>query len=169
MKKKYGKSDKVNKIKDLLSLNEPPASKKEALEKNKNAVLSSLLSLGATHAIVLYNGSGDSGQVEEIRVYSGKNELTLKSSDKVRFYEGSTSFDPSVDKKDPWKTSFKKIELSLEAALSQIAEDLLDYNGIDWYNNDGGYGEVEINLKKNKLKLKHNQRIMSENYEEHEV
>lgn len=168
MSKGIKNQDKVKKIKDLLVIEDIPKTSKEAIEKNKDSVLRSLLSIGATRAVVTYNGSGDSGQVEEIRLFSGKKELVLKSDDRVKLYRGTTLFNPA-DKFDPWKTSFERIELSLDEALQQIAEDLLDYNGIDWYNDDGGYGEVEIDIKKQKLKLKHNQRVMSENYEEHEV
>jgi hypothetical protein len=41
-------------------------------------------------------------------------------------------------------------------------------NGYDWYNNEGGYGYLVVNLKENKYTLHFNQRIESTEYHEEE-
>lgn len=157
------KKSNVEEIEKILKIERQPKNREEAIVINKSIVINKLIELGATVAEIDYNGSGDSGQVEEIRVLKNKKEVSLKDQH-VSYYERQDQFNGSG-----WNSSFTKKTVSLEEALEKIAEDLLDYNGIDWYNNDGGYGIVRVDLKDQKLKLEHNQRIMSEQYEEHEL
>lgn len=170
MKKSKKKENKVEKIKDLLSLNDPPQTEKDAILKNKKTLLTSLIELGATHAVIDYNGSGDSGQVDLVRVFCGAKEINVEKTKKIDFYKSETSYNPAASKgKDPWVVKIQKVEVYLSEALELIAEELLSYNDIDWYNNDGGYGAVKIDLKKEAITLEHNQRVMSTEYEEYKI
>ena len=62
------------------------------------------------------------------------------------------------------KSKPEKIETQtkpLDLALKSMAEEFLNYNNIDWYNNDGGFGYVEFSVDEELLKLRHNERVMS--------
>ena len=106
-----------------------------------------LMGLGATHASVPYDGQGDSGAFDEVIVYDGVGGTINIRDVKVRT--------PHED------------DHTLKDALTSMANDCLDSNNIDWYNNDGGFGEYLIDLRTVPFTftLKHNHRITSVEYE----
>jgi hypothetical protein len=83
----------------------------------KTATLfAALKDAGVTSVEIRYDGGGDSGQVEDVEFY-GPNGYTTEPSDK---FEGD-----------------------LQDLAYHILEQHYDY---DWYNNDGGYGTITIEL-----------------------
>jgi hypothetical protein len=108
-----------------------------------------LMGLGATKAHVEYDGSGDSGAIQGIGAVDAMGANINIDGVEVRTYGGGTS--PLAD------------------ALEGLADDCLNSNNIDWYNNDGGFGEYEIDLTVSPFTftLKHNVRITDTNYEEY--
>ena len=95
----------------------------------ENEITSLLLKLadtGITGIKVHYDGSGDSGCIEEIQGYKIPN-LTLDSLEDISM----------------WSTQEEQVSLknnsSLEDFLYTILEDVED-----WYNNEGGYGYISI-------------------------
>ena len=85
-------------------------------ELNVKGMFIALEQLGVDHIDIAYSGGGDSGAIDE-----------------VKFYD-----------KD-------KDEIELDPNMEQIANDfgyhiLNNYYDVDWYNNDGGYGTIEINI-----------------------
>ena len=84
----------------------------------KTATLfAALKDAGVTNVNIRYDGGGDSGQVEDVE-YEGTNLDHTSLSDK---FEGD---------------------------LQDLATHILEqhYNW-DWYNNDGGYGDIRIDLE----------------------
>ena len=61
-----------------------------------------------------------------------------------------------------------KLPEDVEKAIAEAAEKHLEEHGIDWYNNDGGFGEFIIDVDKGTRTLKHNTRISDTEYEEHD-
>jgi hypothetical protein len=85
-------------------------------ELNVKGMFIALEQLGVDHIDIDYSGGGDSGAIDE-----------------VKFYD-----------KD-------KDEIKLDPNMEQIANDfgyhiLNNYYDVDWYNNDGGYGTIDINI-----------------------
>jgi len=84
----------------------------------KTATLfAALKDAGVTSVNIRYDGAGDSGQVEDVE-FEGTNEDNTALNDK---FEGD---------------------------LQDLATHILEqhYNW-DWYNNDGGYGDIRIDLE----------------------
>jgi hypothetical protein len=84
----------------------------------KTATLfAALKDAGVTNVNIRYDGGGDSGQVEDVE-YDGTNLDHTSLNDK---FEGD-----------------------LQDLATHILEQHYDY---DWYNNDGGYGDIRIDLE----------------------
>jgi hypothetical protein len=84
----------------------------------KTATLfAALKDAGVTSVNIRYDGGGDSGQVEDVE-YDGTNLDHTSLNDK---FEGD-----------------------LQDLATHILEQHYDY---DWYNNDGGYGDIRIDLE----------------------
>ena len=84
----------------------------------KTATLfAALKDAGVTNVNIRYDGGGDSGQVEDVE------------------YEGTNLDHTSLNDK-------------FEGDLQDLATHILEqhYNW-DWYNNDGGYGDIRIDLE----------------------
>jgi hypothetical protein len=75
---------------------------------------------GVTKIIVSYEGSGDSGSIDGIIYYKGEDSFNHLNID---------------------------ISEDMDYELQNLCYPMLD-NIEDWYNNDGGYGTVTIDLDK---------------------
>jgi len=81
------------------------------------AFVSSLKNLGITELVAEYDGSGDSGSIETIYCEDEDGNIISIESE---------------------------VESKVEEMLYEVLSDNYDY---DWYNNDGGYGTVRINIE----------------------
>jgi hypothetical protein len=86
-------------------------------ELEEAAFVSSLKNMGITELVGEYNGSGDSGSIETIYCEDEDGNIISIESD---------------------------VESKVEEMLYEVLSDNYDY---DWYNNDGGYGTVRINIE----------------------
>lgn len=84
-----------------------------------------------------FDGSGDSGSIDDVSVYQGTtifpNETKLLS-----WEAGGRAYD-SVKKEWVYDTP-TFVEMELKELLEQIVYSSLEKSGVDWYNNDGGFG-----------------------------
>ncbi len=79
--------------------------------------------------IISYEGSGDSGCVEDCRYFNDDDEFNLND------LSISNDFHESIK------------DLASESLLDKIE---------DWWNNDGGYGDLVIDLKDNSYTIENN-------------
>ena len=86
-------------------------------ELEEAAFVSSLKNMGITELVAEYDGSGDSGSIEN--VYCEDDDSNTIDVDDV-------------------------ILSKVEEMLYEVLSDNYDY---DWYSNDGGYGTVRINIE----------------------
>lgn len=112
------------------------------------ALIPQLKELKVAEIVVHYDGSGDSGQVEDVTCYSTIGH----------------EYDFGEVKPDE-----VKIEEPLKESFDEIACDVLTGLDIDWYNNAGGFGDVVFDVATGKATVKHNTRFEDSTYEEHEV
>jgi hypothetical protein len=91
--------------------------------------------LGVTKIEIPFDGSGDSGSIEEhdIKILDAKgNEVTIHSDDDTNY----------------------------ESVLSDFGYGYLEaFYAYDWYNNDGGYGTINIDIKAKTINVIGYQRI----------
>ena len=157
--------DKPYKV-DMKSIMEQMAAdrKKRATsaELNKDALVRAVKPLGLTRIEVEFSGCGDSGQVDEVRYFVGKQQLgdvdTLKKTIVVEAsINDSTTY---CETKKEWVTTTKSP--NIEELVEQICYDLLGANHGGWEINEGSFGEFVFSLGKgNKIDLTFNQRIES--------
>jgi len=101
--------------------------------------------LGGHRVIVNFQGGGDSGEVETGTLYDAhENEISM---DGITFDWAKTSdeFDHETGK---WVTKTKEMPMELGEVLRDVTESLLEHEGFDWYNNEGGQGTLTIDLTK---------------------
>jgi hypothetical protein len=142
-------------------------------------VLNKLKDAGFVSAVVHYDGSGDSGQVEEISVfrkdepesysrlveeYTWEKVAALRDERDVilraipiTLVSRSSTFDREtlkfVEKETP-------TEGNLYEALEMLAYDWLEDEHGGWENNDGAYGDLVVHVQEMMITLEHSERIM---------
>ena len=124
-------------------------------ELNKAALVEAIKPIGLTRIEVDFNGSGDSGQVDEVRYFIGKKEPkdleTIKRTlvQQAKINESHTY----CETKNDWVTTTKS---------PTICYDLLSANHGGWEINEGSFGEFVFSFgKSNKIDLTFNQRVES--------
>jgi hypothetical protein len=95
---------------------------------------------GATSIVISFDGSGDSGSIEYVDIKrsdgtSIKDELTVEFPKERSFY-----------KDGDWITEVDVKQIPVCEALEAYCYEELERTNIDWYNNDGGFGQMTINL-----------------------
>lgn len=122
-------------------------------------LLSALQFSGVTKAVVSFDGSGDSGSIDLVMCYDERDQR-INPEDEIDWEFISTRW---VDGAWQEESSFRPIPLT--KALEDLCYDMLEQTGIDWYNNDGGFGELRINVTSKQIDLEVNTRYTQ--YETH--
>lgn len=99
---------------------------------------------GAAKLVVYYDGSGDEGQVQFVHTFAKEED------------EPHGKPNVTVNGLD-------------ENKIDEAACDVLSGLGIDWYNNEGGYGFVILTVSTGKVTVENNQRFERADYSQHEV
>lgn len=104
-------------------------------------LFASLVEKGIALVEIEFNGSGDSGSIEE---------------ENVNFHKiDDAGYFISIKDKDI-------VSKDVYIQLVNLGYHILDrYYGYDWYNNEGGYGTISINLQERKWDIEGYQRVES--------
>lgn len=103
--------------------------------------MSTLRTLGAVRATVHFSGGGDSGDITAVLVMNSSHvaidltDLRMPFTQEIGRWEGNQL----VNKKVTGMTSYEDI-------LRTLCEQALDTTDLDWYNNDGGQGDLTIDF-----------------------
>lgn len=113
----------------------------DPVAQTKNALFNWLLAQGVAYAVVHYDGSGDSGQIESYDLYavSGRQigvpsiEIVITAPAFEQRYETRSGVMQAVTRR-----------VAESQTVAQALDNLvyLATNNYDWANNDGGYGDV---------------------------
>ena len=115
------------------------------MEKEKvREVLTKLRTDGYVGVSIGFEGSGDSGDLREICIFD------------------SDSFD--INDEYTWEADEKNYGDDFLEPLKDLANKILSDSNYDWYNNDGGYGSVNIDLKTGEIKAHFQIRYTETNY-----
>jgi hypothetical protein len=163
---------KAPKVETLPFLNRLAKARLQGTLTEDNFVLLTLANkLGITHANVDFNGSGDSGDIEQptlrrpriatdpVRPWeSTQSELVDVDPKRIDYVkvgddESGMYYTPdgrfnSVASPNPEYTSEHS---DLERMVKTIADDKVENCGVDWYNNEGGGGHVTFDLTTGKV------------------
>ncbi|MCR8493017.1 DUF6878 family protein [Brucella anthropi] len=120
---------------------------------NKAELLNALALAGVTHVVVTFDGYGDSGQIEDVQVRAGDDDLTMPSA-VIELCEAVWG------EPEP-----KRSSVSIATAVESLAYDVLERCHGGWENNDGAYGDITFDVAARTITLDYNERYTaSENY-----
>ena len=113
-------------------------------KERKPLFLTLLKVMGAKYAEVAFAGGGDSGSIEGVTLM-GTNDNEIKLDPSMTFeWESETGYHDPVD--NDWKRKPTVEVMPVYDILVRICEDCLDTTSLDWYNNEGGQGQLTIDL-----------------------
>lgn len=104
--------------------------------------------------LVQFSGGGDSGQIDCIEFYDMDLD-TFQGSWKEKQTHVLPVGDVTVEEKGvlrprEWAPRNDRT-LSLRKVFDELTGNALDLSGLDWYNNDGGQGEMVFTVKPDSL------------------
>lgn len=103
-------------------------------------IFEQLRAAGASTITISFDGSGDSGSIESVNIYDAEGKQ-MQIDLAVTYPKEKSSW---LD--DKWVTETEEKEIPIADALEAYCYDELEKTEIDWYNNDGGFGQMTINL-----------------------
>lgn len=110
--------------------------------KEKKTLLMNMLKvLGGHKAVVEFQGGGDSGEIHNAVLYDQNNKEIDCTGITFDWHSQSDTFNDGV-----WDTHSKFGPVPVLDILREVTEQMLENEGLDWYNNDGGQGELQIDL-----------------------
>ena len=116
-----------------------------ANEQEKTTLLTQLNLLGAREVRVEFQGGGDDGQVDGVYI-TDQNDNYIDIPEDMIAWTTQTYGDQQSEQR-PTK---------LVDALEDLCSRALDNTGLDWYNNEGGQGNLTIDFKENPPSIKLN-------------
>ena len=132
-----------------------PAAQNYIYMENLRRVLPVLRQHGIEKVTVYFNGEGDNGAIEDVSYEPCENPDVLKA---LPIEHISTS---SYFEEGQWLRTTTPEQSTLNEVIDALTNDYLEETGVDWYNNDGGYGELVIDVREGNVSLEVNVRVTS--------
>ena len=133
-----------------------PARRHMYLE-NLRRVLPVLRQHGVDNVEVSFDGCGDSGSIDRVEFEGAeldRQAIGIELEGIYQYYENGE-----------YRSEQTLRQLSLEEAIKEIAQDYLEETGVNWYDNDGGFGELTIDVVAGTVSLEVNVRTSSSDVE----
>ena len=112
---------------------------------NLRRILPVLREHGVRRVTVIFDGSGDSGSIDHV----GYGDAQIDGSAlMVEIEVMHRVFDAGR-----WVTSRTLEHTDLDRAIETLTDDYLEETNVDWYNNDGGFGELAIDVDEGTVAL----------------
>ena len=122
---------------------------------NKTALFDALAATGITSVLVHFDGSGDSGQIEDIDATAGDQPAEIPNGNiqiaRVRWGDAN----------------IERTSLSVRDAIESLAYDFLEQTHGGWENNEGAYGEFTFDVAQRTITLDYNERVETCEYSQH--
>lgn len=115
---------------------------------NLRRLLPILRERGVECVSVSFDGSGDSGSIEDIQymphdpAIEAVRALTVECLQTERFFDEGN-----------WTTRVSPVQSSLNDAITALTDDFLIEANVNWYDGDGGYGSLEIDVEAGTMEL----------------
>ena len=122
---------------------------------NKAIVFAALAAAGIHRVTVDYDGSGDSGQIENVEAWNAGNE-------RIPF---PSPFIVRLTSEDPDRLPSPQ---SLEGSVENLAWDYLEERHGGWENNGGAFGTFVFDVPSRAITLEHNERYTEYSTSSHE-
>lgn len=121
-------------------------------QKQKEAVrnlLTKIRTAGYVGVSIGFEGSGDSGDLQGYCLFKEERGFEL-------------------DECYAWDTNYERFTYEELEPLRDLFYAVDNASAEDWYNNDGGYGSVNIDLRTGEIKANYHIRYTQTNYSEHD-
>jgi hypothetical protein len=123
---------------------------------NKIVLFDVLAAAGIETITVIFDGYGDSGQIERMDVEPGQG-TTLLPSDRIEIA------------RTIWESpETERQTLTVREAVETLVYDFLRQAHDGWENSDGAYGEFTFDVAERTIKLDYNERYTSSEHYSHE-
>jgi len=110
---------------------------------SKLRLLKDLYDAGIDRVIVWFDGGGDSGQIESVELFTESGDLLpledIRANKHLVMRRCGSEHDG-----ERWIPVYKAMWVSFAERIDQLVSDELSTTGVDWYNNDGGFGTWEL-------------------------
>ena len=130
--------------------------KSDTKRKQIKTMFAMLKAYGAKEINISFDGSGDSGSIDSVNIYNGEKNINPDFS--VEYTETSSRYSDGK-----WVETHTSVIKPVKDALEMVCYDMLQETGIDWYNNDGGFGELRVDLDSGEVGLEVNSRYTEYN------
>lgn len=128
----------------------------ETRSANKIILFDLLTAAGIETVTVIFDGYGDSGQIERIDVEPGQGTILLPA-DRIEILR-TTWESPEIERQT----------LTAREAIEALVYDFLRQTHDGWGNSDGAYGEFTFDIAERTIKLDYNERYTSSEHYSHE-
>jgi hypothetical protein len=122
---------------------------------NKTTVFDALTAAGLTHVVVTFDGSSDSGQIENIEAKID-DEIAILPSGPIEIAAAAWG-----------QAEPKGVLMSVRDAIEQLVFDFLQETHGGWEDNDGAYGDFTFDITERTITLDFNERYMHSEYFRH--
>jgi hypothetical protein len=149
-----------------------PIAQDEDLEPDafREAVMAELLRHNIAEVTIVFDGSGDEGQIESItctQLDGNKGSLDFPAKIPGTTITGGEPVWNPLSRR--YVTEPVDRPSTMVKILDEWAYELLDETGVDWVNNEGGYGEIVISPATNSICCTMNTRIIDTETSCHEL
>lgn len=110
---------------------------------HRGVFLTTLRTLGVAKLLVNFSGGGDSGDIESVDAYTADMKTEIPLTAQIPWSSDEKFFDMANQK---WEKRTKEEVMTLEKIAKELTLQALEAQGLDWYNNDGGQGTLEIDF-----------------------
>ena len=139
---------------------------------HRDLVLTQLRTLGVTNVEVHFSGGGDSGSIDSAHCMDATGKRIALPDTQFEWPRERTVYDPTHVPGDhlqsPWKRQTYVEKLTLGQILEALTNDALEEQNLDWYNNDGGQGQLSIDFTQSPPNIQLNVGINITTTEDHE-
>ena len=127
----------------------------ELLPANKTALFDALAAAGIEIVTVIFDGYGDSGQIENIEARAGDATMALPPHE--------------IEIASPvWGSSeIERRTQPVREAIETLAYAFLGQTHGGWENSDGAYGDFTFDVAERTITLDYNERHMESDYSQH--
>src|SRR5260370_27040854 len=128
----------------------------EILAANRTVLFDALAAAGIETVTVIFDGYGDSGQIERIDVEPGEGTILLPA-DRIEIA------------RTIWESpEIERLTQTVQEAIETLVYDFLSQVHSGWEINDGAYGEFTFDVAERTIKLDYNERYTSSENFSHE-
>lgn len=138
---------------------------------HRDLVLTQLRTLGVSTVEISFSGGGDSGNIDSAYCLDANGKRIELPDTKFDWPRRRTVFRNDLNAPpgaSPWVTEEYVEKLTLDKILEALTNDALEDANLDWYNNDGGQGNLSIDFAQSPPNIELNVGINITTTEDHE-